>query len=788
MTHKLSSCFRYDRNRLRLGTWLSAGLALSTLLVARAEALERRVAFVVGNSAYASVPNLPNPKNDAAAVAESLRASGFEVISAVDLGQAEFESEFQRFIRSLSGADISMFYYSGHGIQVGGDNRIIPIDAKLKSAQDMEVETVSVETIMSYMQANSRSQLVYLDSCRNNPFPSSSFLVGADKEVPLSSVGLAAQEASLGSLIAFSTQPGNVAVDGTGDRSPFTDSMLKHSFKLGVDVQTALMQVTQEVWEATNKKQRPWSSSTLVEPIFLALPSIIIAADEQQDDSSTTPTIIISSNDDNAGGDPAVTKPEPAPEDPGASQSSTVQIAGLIGDVFQKPQQVPIGVGAVAMLDDLPILRGSSSVRVELNKVPEKGVLYLDEKPLIAGSVIDHESLKKISFEPAIGSEGQTQTFELTVAQAGTESQSIKASVDPYLTGCDTLAGEPLDLQGVSPGVLPNEIKEADAIEACTVAMTQFPEVARYAYQLGRAKYAARDTSGARDLFDAAAKLGHVRAYYQLGHMAARGVGRPQDLEEANRLFKFGAEQGDPFAMVSYGRNLVRGRGVAKNRDEGIRWLNKAVELGHTYAMNELGSMYYYGRDVKENWKRGIRFYEAGLARNDIYSINNMAFAYAHGKGVKKDPGTALGLFQAASAGGHPSAPTNIGIMYYNGEGVKKDLAKAIEWYSLGAERGDPWGASNLGWIYAQGPKSVRDLEKAVYYSSMARALDFFNENPKAGAELPALPVRAKTRVIKQLIAELGNSDLETASDIDGTLVLLSRKVWQKRNPRYDLF
>ncbi len=234
-----------------------------------AQAAERRVAFVIGNSEYQSVPKLPNPKNDAEAVAKALKRSGFEVVTAVNLDRAQFDAAFEKFVRSLQQADVSLFYYSGHGIQVGGDNRIIPTDARLTSAADLEVETISVETIMSYMQKNSKVQLVYLNSCRNNPFPSQSFLVGPEKQLAAAGIGLAPQNSSLGSLVAFSTQPGAVAVDGIGDKSPFTESVLKQSFKLGVDVQAALAKVTQEVWEATHEKQKPWASSTLPEPVFL---------------------------------------------------------------------------------------------------------------------------------------------------------------------------------------------------------------------------------------------------------------------------------------------------------------------------------------------------------------------------------------------------------------------------------------------------------------------------------------------------------------------------------------
>ena len=766
----------FKRNSLAV---VAAGAILLAASADAAQALERRVAFVVGNSAYANVPTLPNPKNDAEAVAQSLRDAGFDVITALDLDHQQFDTEFQKFVRSLAGADISMFYYSGHGIQVGGDNRIIPVDANLKTALDMEVETISLRTIMGYMQANSKSQLVYLDSCRNNPFPSSSFLVGPDKEVALTGEGLAAQEASRGSLIAFSTQPGNVAVDGFGTKSPFTEAVLSRSFNLGVDVQSALMKVTQDVWETTKQKQRPWSSSTLVEPIFLAQPTILIAMEDEPAQTTEQPSVVISSND----AEPQADAPVDA-----AVPSTATQLASLIGEAFEKVPRIPIGVGAVAMLGNLPILRGQSGASIEISQTPNRGVLYLDDKALLKGSVIDQASLAKVRYEPSVGSEGQTESLELKIAQASGEQAVVQGKIEPYLEDCDKLAGEPLDLQGVSPGLLPNEIDPLKAVPACTQATAAFPDVARYTYQLGRANLAARDLPAAKMHFEQAVKLGHIRAYYQLGNMAGRGFGRPQDLAEANRLLKFGAEQGDPFAMVSYGRNLLRGRGITKDIAAGTAFLNKAVEMGHTFAMNELGSMYYYGRGVKLNAKRGVRFYEAALARNDIYAMNNIAFAYAHGKGVKKDQGTALALFKKASEGGHPSAPTNIGIMYLNGEGVKKDTVKAVQWYELGAERGDSYAAANLAWIYVNGPGALRDPAKAAWFSSMSKALDPFGENPKAGAELKKLPASAKAKAIKAMTGELGAEGLETSADLDGTLVLLARKVWQKRNPRYDLF
>ena len=594
----------------------SSLLAISAFVgVGTSEAGERRVAFVIGNSDYSSVPKLPNPRNDAEAVAKALKRSGFEVVTAIDLDRAQLDAAFTKFVRSMNQADLSLFYYSGHGIEVGGDNRIIPVDAHLKSATDLEVETVSVETVMSYMQKNSKVQLVYLDSCRNNPFPSQSFLVGPDKQTAVAGVGLAPQISDLGSLVAFSTLPGEVAVDGTGDKSPFTDAMVKQSFKLGVDVQTALTRVTQDVYAATNQQQKPWSSSTLPDPVFLAKPLIRISA---------APSTLASSSGFKVGTaksqDVAVTEQAPA----------TDQVAALFGTSLAQPQRVAIGVGPVALLGDLPIVRAAPAVQVEVSAVPSSGVMYVDGKPLGEGDVIDAPSLRKVTYEPSIGSDGATQTVQFKVMQNGAAApELVTANMQPYVHKCDWEAAEPLDLQGVATGKLLSDMDARLAVESCQKAIEAYPSESRYIYLLGRAKLAANDPAGARELFKKAADKGYKRAFAQLGDMAQQGLGQAQNLQEANLLLKTAAEAGDPRGMLLYARNLVKGSGTDRNVGEGVRLLNKAIEVGDTEAMNELGDMYATGRGVGKNQQRGLRFYEASLARGDRYAMRKIVEADA---------------------------------------------------------------------------------------------------------------------------------------------------------------
>ena len=756
----------------RFETWvrlafapLLAILVLIATFSSHAQAGEgRRVAFVVGNSAYRSVPALPNPANDAKAVANALHDAGFEVVTALDLDRHAFDAEFQKFVRSLNNAEVSLFYYSGHGIQVGGDNRVIPIDAALAEPADMEVETVSVSTILSYMRAHSRVQAIFLDSCRNNPFPAKAYFVGEALESAPAGGGLAAQNAEAGSLIAYATQPGNVAADGAAEHSPFTEAFLKEGFKPNTDLQSAMMRVTQTVWQKTEKLQRPWTSITLVEPLFLTRPALAVAE--------------------------VTTKTEQEPE-PGALQPEDLakELAAIMTKAFAASPKVPIGVGAVAMLSEMPILRGAPAIAIELTQTPKAGVLYLEGTAVTAGAELTPANLAKLSFEPSLGSQGQEMALGFAVKPAGAERGiAVAAKIVPYVLACDREAGEPLDLQGVTPGVLPNELKPETAVPACEDAIAHYPEIARHRYQLGRALLARKSVPEALAAFEAAAAMGHVRAFNQLGYLAQRGLGVPQDLARATGYFRKAAEAGDPYGMLSYGRALVLGRGVTADPAEGIVYLNRAVELGHTYAMNELGSMYYYGRAVAKNPARGVRFYQAALARDDIYAMNNLGLAHLDGAGVSQDGAKALGLFTRASDGGHPQAPGNIGRMFFEGVGVRKDLTEAVRWYQTGAERGDTWSASNLGWIFVNGGKGFADAAKAAHFYGLAVALDAYQANPDAVKALAAVPAKAKAKAIKTLIGELGPEAMETAADLNATLVLLERKAWAKRNPRLDLF
>ena len=224
---------------------------------------ERRVALVIGNSAYRFAPELPNPRNDAAAVGAALERLGFEVLAGQDLDGADMSRMLRDFGRRLEGADAGLFFYAGHGLQVGGGNYLVPVDAQLSSELDLEFEATDLNVVLRIMERASATNLVFLDACRDNPLAQNlARSMGATRSMAVGR-GLARVESGVGTLITYATQPGNVALDGDGLHSPFTEALVEHIEAPGIDVALMLRRVRQSVLDATDGQQVPWGHSSL---------------------------------------------------------------------------------------------------------------------------------------------------------------------------------------------------------------------------------------------------------------------------------------------------------------------------------------------------------------------------------------------------------------------------------------------------------------------------------------------------------------------------------------------
>lgn len=227
-------------------------------------ATEVRVAFVVGNSTYRNTAPLANPQNDARDMAAALKSVGFDVVEALDVDKLKFDSALRSFTDKLVKADVALFFYAGHGLQVGLQNYLVPIDAKLERERDLEFEAVKLDFVMRQMEIDREGQttIVILDACRDNPLARNLARSMGTRSMSIGR-GLAASSTGLGTFIAYSTQPGNVAVDGTGRNSPFTSALVRHMGTTGHSLQATMIEVRKSVVAATDGKQVPWDHSAL---------------------------------------------------------------------------------------------------------------------------------------------------------------------------------------------------------------------------------------------------------------------------------------------------------------------------------------------------------------------------------------------------------------------------------------------------------------------------------------------------------------------------------------------
>ncbi|WP_027528568.1 caspase family protein [Bradyrhizobium sp. Ec3.3] len=236
----------------------------------------KRMALIIGNGAYAHVKALPNPPNDARAVAKSLRDIGFTVSEGIDLDRATMQKMTRDFLRDAARAQVAVVYYAGHGVQIDGRNYLIPIDVELKAGANMTEAMIDTDTIMAGLDDQVRTNILIFDACRNNPMAPQVAAAGANRGIEGAS-GLAAP-ASLGAgatlgagtLIAFATAPGQVALDGEGANSPFSSALSRHIGTPGLEVQQMLTRVRAEVVSSTKNKQVPWSNSSLLGEVYLA--------------------------------------------------------------------------------------------------------------------------------------------------------------------------------------------------------------------------------------------------------------------------------------------------------------------------------------------------------------------------------------------------------------------------------------------------------------------------------------------------------------------------------------
>jgi hypothetical protein len=224
---------------------------------------ESRLALVIGQSDYRSVPALVNPVNDARAIGQALTDDGFEVMSAADLSEDQMRAKLGEFAGKIAakGPDtVALVFYAGHGVQIDGENYLIPVDVNPRREADIPIQAIRLNDLLNALTSvPNRMRIVLLDACRNDPFVDVSKTAGHGLALVDTKIGV------LGTFVSFSTSPGAEADDGDGGHSPYASALLSAIKEKGTSIENAFKHVRVSVNKATTGRQTPWDSSSLTE-------------------------------------------------------------------------------------------------------------------------------------------------------------------------------------------------------------------------------------------------------------------------------------------------------------------------------------------------------------------------------------------------------------------------------------------------------------------------------------------------------------------------------------------
>jgi hypothetical protein len=349
-------------------------------LSATAASAERRVALVIGNSNYKSAPQLHNTISDSTAIGNLFKSVGFEVvISRTDLGVVDFKRAVRDFLVTAETADIAVVYYAGHGVEIGGTNYLVPIDAKLGRDYDVEDEAIALDRIIWALEPVRRLRLILLDACRNNPFPMKIRSAGV-RSAMQGGLGKI-EDVSADTLVAYAAKAGSVSYDGDGTNSPYATALLKHLGEPGVDIRIALGRVRDDVLGMTGGRQEPFIYGSLGGSTMALVPASTPAPTPKQVEPPPAPQQVAK---------PAVA---PVPSPPAVIAAQAKPAAAQPAPV----QPAPVQPNPVA---NVPTPAAVVVAKAELPKGPELQAAREAVDPATA-CIRDEQRLARLRAEPS---------------------------------------------------------------------------------------------------------------------------------------------------------------------------------------------------------------------------------------------------------------------------------------------------------------------------------------------------------------------------------------------------
>ncbi len=700
-----------------LAIWAALTLAF-WLFASTAEAEPgRRLALVIGNSVYQHVPTLANPSQDARALGATLETMGFEVQTLIDLEMASMGQAIRDFARRSQDAEIALFFYAGHGIQVDDRNYLLPVNANITRARDLAYEAVSLDLITGELdRSGAQLSLVLLDACRDNPLEELfRRQAGALSRSVNTGSGLAQTQGAAGMLIAYATAPKMVALDGQGDHSPFSQALLEWIDQPNIEVGRLFRRVRERVMDITDDQQVPWVEEAVIGEYYLNgnQPEIAGAPDAEQLFWEHVQTI----------------------DDP-TERLTALQRYMLVfpdGDRAEDARRMR-----------RVLMANLAAVGIETEPTPT-GDRTLTLTP------VDSRK-QRAARRPA----------RLPDSQSPTRSDSVG---DPAAL-CERAAGDPLAAAGapgrwlddrrypLSPSV--HHINTDEALAACQRAADQAGGDPAVEALLGRSLIAAGHWAEALRHLRPAADGGDRVAQYLLATMFRDGQRVPPDRARAKALFEQAAAGGHVGAAFELGLAYRDGRGTPADPGQAEAWLTKAAEGGYDWAQYELGRLLAAGR------QGGGREMAAALDwwRRAAEQGNGRAAAAAgmllkEGDGVLADPIEASRWLRLAVIQGEERAERPLAeMLLLIGDGVEAE-AEAVRLLERSAKRRDSEAALLLGEIHAKGRSSVSDPAMAAYWLAAAHDVQD-GAADRAAAMFATLPRSAVVEAVQRALVDIG--------------------------------
>ena len=508
--------------------------------VAGASSGESRVALIIGNSAYKDSP-LINPVNDAADMAKALTDAGFKVILKQNANTRDMRQAIREFGTELRRAQVGLFYFAGHGIQVKGNNYLVPVGADIQNEADAEDLSIDANYVLRTMEdAQVKVSIIVLDACRNNPFA---------RSFRSASTGLAQMTAATGSLVAFATAPGSVAADGAGRNGIYTKYLLESLRQKDTDILKVFQRTRAGVVKETGGKQTPWESTSLIGDFYF----------QPLKPAATAPQAV-----------------EAAPPRRDAAVElifwQSIKDSGSRGDYL-------------AYLDRYPNGEFASLAKGRMDRVHKDLIALVAAQPKpYAAAPLDTTS----SGIPRL-----YYTAARTLKDKASRAQTNEI-LDMYRR--DAEAGDPIAqcslgaMYVVGLGVGEDY---SEAVKWYRKAAEQGEAVGQGALGLAYATGTGvgKDETEAVKWYRKAAEQGQANAQTALGWMYVMGQGITNDDTEALKWLRKAAEQGEAFGQNALAWMYENGKGVGKDYTEAVKWYRRSAEQGNTTAQEKLKTL-----------------------------------------------------------------------------------------------------------------------------------------------------------------------------------------------------